>query len=125
MHPESSRLLRKQTCAFSPAGRKVGCLGDTTYYDCNLDIGGNSRWLFAQEGFTGYADANAQRLQPGVWRIREWPSRKVIGRAIATNSTQTRWKIRDRRGSLVATVQGKQGPQLAMVLLYWGTECLD
>ena len=112
-----------QTCAFSKTGRKLGCLALGS--DCNIAVWGNDRWLFAQEGFTGTADANAQRRRTGVWRIRDWPSRDVIGRAVATNAKQTRWKITNARGALVATARGPEGSAVAMVILGWGADCLE
>jgi hypothetical protein len=121
-------------CAYDPTGRKLGCLGDTTYSWCAITIYGNKRWLFAHEG-NPPPDVNAQRLQPGVWRIREWPSREVIGQAVATDSKQTRWKLTNSRGRLVATTRGgpdggrwpwNSGPAIALVLIGgWGADCLD
>ncbi len=121
-------------CAFGPTGRKLGCLGETTYSWCGITIYGNKRWLFAYEG-NPPPDVNAQRFQPGIWRIRDWPSRKVIGHAVATNSKQTRWKLTNSRGRLVATTRGGpngdrwpwlSGPAIALVLIGgWPADCLD
>jgi hypothetical protein len=74
-------------------------------------------------------DADGQLVRSGVWRIREWSryreDRKVLGFARATNSNQTEWAITDQRGQFVATAKGLEGPAAALVVLYWGPDCLE
>ena len=115
------------TCAFAGNGRRVGCLGDAA--DCQLlhYFRKGARWFLWEE--TGPKDlevppphAAAERMQPGSWRIVAWPSRKVEGSAVALDHARTRWKVTDRRGRFVASVRGSRGPQLAMVLLHWGSD---
>jgi alpha-tubulin suppressor-like RCC1 family protein len=112
------------TCALGKGGRDLGCLEFGG--DCNIDVSGtlDSGWQFAEEGFIGGADANAQRITTGRWRIRSWPDRDLAGYATATDSNATRWKITDAKGQFVATARGVNGPGIAMVLLIWGPNCL-
>jgi hypothetical protein len=112
------------TCALGEGGRDLGCL--ELGGDCNIDVWGklNSGWQFAEEGFMGPADANAQRITAGRWRIRSWPDRDLLGYATATNASATRRKITDAKGQFVATARGVNGPGIAMVLLGWGPNCL-
>jgi len=114
------------TCAFSPSGRKLGCLGtyEDTYDACGVELwrADNSRWLVAGEGNTGRA--YAKPLRPGVWQILDY-KRDVLGQAVTTNAKRTRWKIMNARGKFVATARGPDGAWLALVLLWAGRDCLD
>jgi hypothetical protein len=58
-------------------------------------------------------------LRPGAWRIVDWPSRRFRGRAVSTNSAKTAWRITNKDGRHVFTVEGSDGPLLGMVLLHW------
>ena len=113
----------KLTCAFDRAERELGCFVEAG--ECNLSVFGTATSAFVIEGFIEPADANAQRLRPGVWRIRRWPARTVLGYATATNDAATKWVIMNPRLRTIATVRGSQGPAIAMVLLVWGRDCLE
>jgi hypothetical protein len=116
---------RPATCAFDKNGRRLGCLAYGE--DCNISVEGRmaAGWLFAMEGIIPPADANAQRLRPRYWRIREWPSRTLLGYATTEGTNLARWKVSNSHKRVVATVRGPWGPHTAMVLLKWGAQCLE
>ena len=113
-------------CAYSTSGRFLGCLQSA--YDCqNLFDSRRGRWLFIHEDIapkelnTPPPRVAAEQEGTGTWRVVAWPSRRLLGRTIATNSRRTRWKITDKRG-IVARAEGSDGPLVAMVLLRWGSD---
>jgi hypothetical protein len=59
---------------------------------------------------------------PGRWRIMSWPSKRVIGAAVATNSARSRWRITNRAGNFVANARGPKGQKMAMLLLHFGSD---
>ncbi len=115
------------TCAYTTAVKRIGCVPSA--YDCdNGFVTRSGSTLFFHEQYApkdiepAEADTAAERVRPGVWRILDWPSRELIGRARATNAAKNRWQISNSRGRLVATARGFQGPQIAIVLLSRGAD---
>lgn len=102
----------------------VNALPDDTYSACGIELWQpeGSRWLVAGEGNT--ARGYAKPLRPGVWQILDG-SRDVLGQAVVTNATRTRWNISDASGTLVGTAQGPDGPWIALVLLWGRADCFE
>lgn len=112
---------QSDTCAHKPSGRLLGCLSDV--YSENLSVATRGRWIFLHDSYgpkeldVPPADTAGERLRPGEWRIMRWPSRRFVGRAVASNSAKTRWRVINSSGKLVATARGSEGHKLALVIL--------
>src|SRR5262245_52027546 len=104
-------------CAFDKRGNELGCWEDAALCQ-NLDAWRAGKFVYAREGLHG-TFRRGVRLRSGVWQIGRNPP---LGRAVAMNSAQWRWRITNRRGSLVANVIGTDGPLMGLVLLNWGTD---
>lgn len=115
------------TCAFSTTGHKIGCLEDAQ--NCSLLAAWTrGQWQFmAQENDQKAIGAPrpsvaAKRIHRGVWMIVRWNDRRRIGRVAATNGQQTRWRIKNERGNVVATARGPDGARIGMVILYYDAD---
>ena len=115
------------TCAFTGKGRLIGCLDDAS--DCALiDYWRKGAGWFATQEI-GPKEIElpppvvaAELIRPGVWRVVNWRSKRVIGAVAATNKAKTRWRITDKRRAFIAMARGPGGPPMAAVLLYFGTD---
>jgi hypothetical protein len=109
------------TCAFARSGRRLGCVSDAS--NENILFSRQGRWVFLHNAYAPKEielpapEAAAERLRPGVWRVVEWPSRRVLGLAVAINAEKTRWRITNRSRRLIATGRGPDGPRIGMLVL--------
>ena len=121
-----SEIALGPTCAYTGKGRLLGCLDDA--FDCQnlFDSRRGGRWFmtewYAPKDPPPPPEAAAERIGPGTWRVLAWPSRRILGVAVATNAARTRWRITDRGGDFAARARGPGGPQMGMVILHWGKD---
>ena len=117
-HLMSSAL---DTCAFTRSGRRLGCVSDA--FNENRMFSRQGSWVFLHNAYAPKEIelpppyAAAERLRAGVWRVVEWPSRRLLGRTVATNAEKTRWRMTNRSGRLIATGRGPGGPRIGMLVL--------
>ena len=123
----TSFAANADTCAFSKTGRKIGCVQDAS--NCSLvDTWTRGQWQFAGQELDPRAIAGpppevaAKRVRRGVWNIVSWPKRRALGRVAASNAKQTRWRITNTRGDVVATARGPDGAKIGMVILHWDSD---
>jgi hypothetical protein len=118
---------RAATCAFDRSGRKIGCLEDAS--DCSiLYHWRRGSWAYMQQVY-GEKDIEPRKqdvagklVKPGQWQIIRWSDRRQLGWIVATNHDRTRWRITDFRGRFVASARGRDAPEIAMVMLYYGRD---
>ena len=115
----ASAAIGENACAFSKSGRRLGCLSNASAC-LNLTYWTEGRWIYAHEGHGPEPHVGAKRLSAGVWRVVDWPERTELGLVVAANAKYTRWNIKNKRGALVATARGRDGPLMGLVLLLWG-----
>ena len=124
-----SAVLSADTCAFSTAGRKIGCVEDAG--DCALIYSWRrDHWVLMGQQFEskslGHPEPQvaARSGRRGLWAVVSWPGRRRIGAVEATNSQLTRWRIRNRAGRVVATARGPDGAAIGMLILYYDRDVL-
>ena len=125
--PTISSAANADTCAFSKTGRKIGCVQDAS--NCSLvDTWSRGQWQFAGQELDPKAiegpppEVAAKRVRRGVWNIVSWPKRRPLGSVVASNAKQTRWRIRNTQGNVVATARGPDGAKIGMVILHWDSD---
>jgi hypothetical protein len=119
----SERTVAEGTCAFSTSGRMLGCLA-AAQFCLNLSSWADRRWIYAYEGHGPEPHVGAKRLGTGVWRVVSFgrSERYVQGHVVAANARRTRWNVKNRRGALVATARGGDGPLMGIIILGWGPD---
>jgi hypothetical protein len=113
------------TCAFTKAGRRIGCL--QTVYGENVSVWRQGVWLFMGQGLPKdigrpKPEVAAKRLRSNVWAVLRWSDGRPLGRVVAANARRTHWNIANARGALVATARGPDGPKVGMAILYYGPD---
>jgi hypothetical protein len=119
-----SAVAPADTCAFSTAGRKIGCVDDAG--DCSLIYSWRKgEWVLMGQEFDekdlSLPDATvaAKPARRGVWTVVSWPDRRRIGTVEATNGRLTRWRIKNRIGRVIATARGSNGAEIGMLILHY------